>query len=128
MQTHRCGNKKGMVYMRLADCDFKAKSNNSGMFIRLSNREEGTNNIVVPKERVDEVIEFVKENYTPEQYNSERVIMQLYTGGQFIIKFDTPRMRLHKKFIFKKVAMNQHTKQDISLVVTLETLITELVS
>ena len=115
--------------MKLSYCDFKAKVNNNNVFITLSNREEGedgTNNVVLPKERIDEIVKFVTTKYTPEAYKSERVIMQLYTGGQFIIKFDTPRMRLHKKFIFKKVAMNQHTEKYLSIIITLEKFMNEL--
>ena len=115
--------------MKLSYCNFEAKVNNSNVFMTLSNREageDGANNVVLSKDLMDEVVKFVTSKYTLDQYKSERVIIQLYTSGHFIIKFDTPKMRLHKKFIFKKVAMNQNTEKDLHIIVTLEKFMNEL--
>ena len=110
--------------MRLSYCEIKAEMVNDGnVIVTLSNKEQGTNVINLQSNCVDEVVEFATTHYTPDEYSKERVILILEKHGYSVVKFDTPRLRIHKKFVFRKVADNE-TK--ISIVVTMEKLLTEL--
>ena len=111
--------------MFLKYCNFEAEKVNGNIKMTMSYKDR-TNTVTLPEEtNVDEIVDFIKSNYTPEEYGTGKVTVTL-TGGCriFRINIDTPERRLHKKFVFKEFKTDNI--RVFSVVISMETILAEL--